>query len=343
MPKLTNANSADVLDSADAFEDKLNWMLFAQEQDARLFAPRKHAKDWVPGDPMYRHPMWLPDGQGNCPRYMFQEFYLDEGLSAEAHFRIRCVDCGVGWTGDGPCWECGKDCGPEFEKFRMPSLRFDAVTERNRVFMERVTNSRIHTPMELLDQPVVQVECDIETNRYRITTTRGDDVQVMYIDRETMLEIPAVQLSRAVLSNFYDWTSTIQASINRASRAIRGFGNAFLNLSTFDAPQTPQKLEKCPYELSSAWDPPENFFKKTPFEGIYTHGRWIVDGLWEEGWDLGVRIRIQRGWQKLRNDPMPDVIGGVHVAGVLERYMARSEGFPGSEPDWSRRGRFRAM
>lgn len=134
MPNMTNAKSAPVLDSADAELAKLDWILFKQEQDARLFAPKAHEDDWVPGDNMYAYPRRVRDEdpfsesavrvQGNCVRFMIELFDVNvfhaEGMDEWDEIILRCGDCEVDWPGDEPCFVCGEEREPY--KARMPNL-----------------------------------------------------------------------------------------------------------------------------------------------------------------------------------------------------------------------------
>jgi hypothetical protein len=147
MPKMTNTKSADVLNGSDSFEDRLNWVLFKQEQDARLWSglEMEGTKQWVPGDPMYSKPergrfpefefpsegfMIDPDDywinisdfdengvRGNYYRPLFEIFsdvYREvrdpDNLGywkMELKRDYRCAECEVHWWGDEPCFVCG--------------------------------------------------------------------------------------------------------------------------------------------------------------------------------------------------------------------------------------------
>lgn len=144
MPRMTNAKSADTLNDADSFEDKLNWILFKQEQDARLWSSLDidgsnyepddefgvhHAASWRPGDPMYDEPVGrrrlVPDAggftveyEGNHVRYMIEEIDINVfhawdavrggGMNEGNAIVLRCGECETIWEGPEPCFVCGE-------------------------------------------------------------------------------------------------------------------------------------------------------------------------------------------------------------------------------------------
>ena len=141
MPNMTNAKSAPVLDSADAELDRLNWILFKQEQDARLWAPKTNDQDWYPGEGLWYLPTAYSDDDqasnmynigftGNAVRPMFEEVdvnsfhalgmrvnfvddrqYINHGRDMDegSEIVLRCTDCEVYWNGEDPCFVCGQD------------------------------------------------------------------------------------------------------------------------------------------------------------------------------------------------------------------------------------------
>jgi len=123
------AQSADVINDSIRLERQMDWMLFGNEQNTRLWS----GEDWVPGDPMFPDPrrplgcgcdecaeMLRSVGQnvrlfnhaieypaeytGNTPRSMIDLF--DDG---DRYPAIRCEPCGVSWRGLEACWVCGKE------------------------------------------------------------------------------------------------------------------------------------------------------------------------------------------------------------------------------------------
>lgn len=145
MPTMTNAKTAPVLDSADAELAKLDWVLFKQEQDARLFASKTDEDDdWVPGDYLYDYPTIARFSEftrpspgidssyfdydedsygtsGNHVRPMFQLF--NDG---ERYRYVRCSDCDVDWAGDYPCFVCGEERESPKARFNFGGLYVDS-------------------------------------------------------------------------------------------------------------------------------------------------------------------------------------------------------------------------
>lgn len=100
------SHSASVLDEADRFQTQLDWMLFTQEQDARIWAPPAHSGEWKPGDPLQTRPVAFLGEQWIRP--MFQAIPIDQFNNRDAVLaRIRCSDCDTFWRGNQPCWNCG--------------------------------------------------------------------------------------------------------------------------------------------------------------------------------------------------------------------------------------------
>lgn len=158
MPKMTNAKSAPVLDSADAVLNNLNWVLFKQEQDARLWSDPDSA-DWYPGDEIWDYPVrylrpfadasgYLDSFDGNAVRPMAElhddlEFhsqgishtFIEENgeireyinssgsMSVMSPIYIRCEECETNWIGDDPCFVCGV----EREPFKARMTKSDPV------------------------------------------------------------------------------------------------------------------------------------------------------------------------------------------------------------------------
>jgi hypothetical protein len=104
------ASSVAVLDEADRQQRIIDWMLFANEQDTRLFGYNEEI-EWVPGEPIHERPNpFFYDGRGNYVRPMVQTIHLDRFHNNDSvHFKPRCHDCKVSWKGEEPCFVCGED------------------------------------------------------------------------------------------------------------------------------------------------------------------------------------------------------------------------------------------
>lgn len=112
--------SVDVLNDADDMQRKMDWILFKEEQDARLWGgPEliktdgewgKYTIKWRPGDPL--HDQWtkLLNGNYGVTREMV-EVIEDEAEWEGLHY--ACQDCMVDWDQyeTGECWVCGRDYG----------------------------------------------------------------------------------------------------------------------------------------------------------------------------------------------------------------------------------------
>lgn len=122
MPR---SKSVEVLNEADRFTTQLNWLLFADEQVSRLFAPSKGTnvkgkKDWRPGKPLYKWPMGHMAPFADCSCDECLEQYIVYGISSQyirpmiqeiydvhEEWIYRCDPCEVSWDGAEPCWNCG--------------------------------------------------------------------------------------------------------------------------------------------------------------------------------------------------------------------------------------------
>jgi hypothetical protein len=152
MPKMTNAKSVDVLDSADAFEAKLRWILFKQENEEGLAqhmpvwfkraewglndardvmygfgVPRYGDEDFdekVPERVLMAAPYRWQPGDPLYPRPLGQmlgqqvtRFMIDLFGDGEEPIEPRCSDCEVTWVGRAPCWMCGKPKNLDIYRF----------------------------------------------------------------------------------------------------------------------------------------------------------------------------------------------------------------------------------
>lgn len=94
--------SAGVLDEADSAQNRVNWVLFCQEQSRILYSGDYGM--WKPGVPLYRRPHWhiscfTPEPTPFSP--------------------ARCVECDVFWRGDEPCFVCGEERSIEIVKVHL--------------------------------------------------------------------------------------------------------------------------------------------------------------------------------------------------------------------------------
>lgn len=137
MPRMTNAKSAPVLNSADEFERKLNWQLFVAEQEALLaYNPSVGADGysvWNVGEPINEY----MDGElidlageyvysydsAACYRPMIELINYD---GVDTALKPNCDDCDVLWDGDEPCFVCG---GPRNEPW---SVSFQEIIQASR-------------------------------------------------------------------------------------------------------------------------------------------------------------------------------------------------------------------
>lgn len=118
MSKFTsNKTTAGVLDSADEFIRKMDWLMFVDEYN--LDPEPVEGSDWVPGNPLYGkidnslavmdREWWLPSGS-TYVRPMFESMsWYSFHNQHEVPFVKRCKNCEVDWKGDDPCWICGEE------------------------------------------------------------------------------------------------------------------------------------------------------------------------------------------------------------------------------------------
>lgn len=162
--------SATVLNDADALERRMDWILFAQEQDARLWG---NSEEWLPGDPLFTHPWLIPtSGCDCCPaeeeseytghtvRPIFQVFEVDDTLNS--YIPARCEPCGVSWHGDEVCFVCDAERkSPYFQRSMPPmyygvntvsfSAMFDGFTEGMRLAGESIARLDIQLTEALFE------------------------------------------------------------------------------------------------------------------------------------------------------------------------------------------------
>src|SRR4051812_665298 len=98
--------SVNILNDADEFERRMNWQLFASEQESVLWGGAEEdengGKTWRPGDSLWPMPRGHFYGEQTVRR-MIQEFDTDNDRSS------RCEKCDVWWIGPDPCFECGEN------------------------------------------------------------------------------------------------------------------------------------------------------------------------------------------------------------------------------------------
>lgn len=98
----------NVLNKADSIQRRMDWMLFVQEQDMRLFG---HEDGWGPGDPIHKRPGhggWLVHGD-QYVRDMIEDIDIEafNSLPEVYYPRNWCQPCEVLWESDEPCFVCG--------------------------------------------------------------------------------------------------------------------------------------------------------------------------------------------------------------------------------------------
>lgn len=110
------SDTTDILNEADNMERRLSWVLFKQEQNARLFNGEEYDWRgnllWRPGD-VVGLSTWVEPEEESPPS-------TDE-LIAYGHTHVffnppRCDECETYWKGPEPCFICGevRDLGFEF-------------------------------------------------------------------------------------------------------------------------------------------------------------------------------------------------------------------------------------
>lgn len=175
--------SAEVLNEADALERKLDYMLFVQEQNARLWSD---PSDWVPGDPIaetewglnhyhemigrIQHFVWRESGPlGNVMRPMFQLFEDDDTM--ESREEVRCEDCDV-WFGfpENTCFVCGREVDPlpDPASFQKSLLYGYGVLNVGRIERVVETDGALFASGRLDDITMIE-DYDIDFNQVRFT------------------------------------------------------------------------------------------------------------------------------------------------------------------------------
>lgn len=170
--------SAEVLNEADRFEDILNYTLFVQEQDSRLWSGGEG--EWHPGDPLPPQeidPAFELDMEQSFSR---EDFVMHNQAHVDRfkYFTIRCEDCEVSWTGSEPCWMCGKQ---EY----LDDVRDWLKREMRKMLYEELDLERA---LPLWSYQQLRHESDHEIEEYRHPSTmRGLRSSLTVIDEATQM------------------------------------------------------------------------------------------------------------------------------------------------------------
>lgn len=180
-----SATSAKVLDDAERQLAIMDWQLFTMEQENKLWGYNENT-DWVPGEPIHKHPYDLGrehndrisemdseefgeayraheensaadslfwDGPiGNHVRPMIQEFDIGEDYADS----MICQDCEVSWNKykEDACWNCGK----EFPKLK----RADPIK------IEHIREVALHSVEPMFPLPMFEIT-DMRMDGHGIT------------------------------------------------------------------------------------------------------------------------------------------------------------------------------
>jgi hypothetical protein len=105
--------SAEVLSAADRQEDIIDWILFSNEQNSRIFAELGPEEWWRPGIPLYKKPDGWMEAGAQYIRPMIQEQPIGRFHNIDAVKYIqRCNDCETSWAGKDVCFNCGEYVEP---------------------------------------------------------------------------------------------------------------------------------------------------------------------------------------------------------------------------------------
>ena len=120
---MTKSYAAEALDEARRVESQLDWLLFANEQDMRLFGDPMPPALWSPGDPLNEPPETEEQAIARFTAGIDEDSaqfaqiveYIHDYYSEEQDGywyddepdNPRCIDCDVTWIGADPCFVCG--------------------------------------------------------------------------------------------------------------------------------------------------------------------------------------------------------------------------------------------
>lgn len=128
------SDTTQILNEADDMERRLSWVLFKQEQDARLYGDEG---SWRPGMPLHCQPRI-----DHMPTPFEVEAYND--ITKDRFNLPRCEPCGVFWKGEEPCWICGEHRPMGFElhsRHLTSGIRFEVNTEGFQQAVARATEA----------------------------------------------------------------------------------------------------------------------------------------------------------------------------------------------------------
>ena len=107
-------------------------------------------ESWLPGDPLYARPRGGAWGEQTI-RPMID---LIEDVPSAYDVAVRCVDCGVSWSGYLPCWMCGQEQpGVALLAQLLAGIESPAVWQP--VAEEQLTVESLQRAMEMLDTQIL--------------------------------------------------------------------------------------------------------------------------------------------------------------------------------------------
>ncbi len=204
MPR---AQSMDVINDSTTMTSRIDTMLLGVREDWDSSPEIK----WNPGDPLYKHPSdrnavydegnpeWggaaTVIGNNQCARRMVELF--DDG---ERYEHMRCEECLVSWSGaEAKCWCCGQ------VRATVSSMRADQIYHGNYIrYMREMyrTPDDIRTAVRTQRRQhefTVEIEYDIDLDRYRITGRYRGGHAVMVVETSEMARETGDEVRRQII------------------------------------------------------------------------------------------------------------------------------------------------